>query len=115
MQVWILKASLEWGGSSILHFWTMNVFFDGMALIAALVSCFGIVQYAAGYEDLIERGEMFDFLHLGRSIDMIRVMRFSPIFRDIVRRSADVLPALAGPLMLVLSVMHIFVYFGIVL
>ncbi len=93
----------------------LDVFFDGMALIAAFVSCFGIVQYAKGEEDLIESGEVFDYLYLGRAIDMIRVMRFFPIFRDIVRRSADVLPALAGPVMLFLSVIHIFVYFGIVL
>jgi hypothetical protein len=93
----------------------LDVFFDGMALIAAFVSCYGIVQYAKGYEDLIQNGEVFDFLYLGRAIDMIRVMRFFPIFRDIVRRSADVLPALVGPLMLFLSVIHIFVYLGIVL
>jgi hypothetical protein len=93
----------------------LDVFFDGMALIAALVSCFGIVQYAKGDEDLIESGDMFDYLYLGRAIDMIRVMRFFPMFRDIVRRSTDVLPALAGPVMLFLSIIHIYVYSGIVL
>lgn len=93
----------------------LNVFFDGMALVAAFVSCYGIVQYGAGREDLIEKGDIFDYLYLGRAIDMIRVLRFFPIFRDIVRRSTDVLPALAGPMMLFLSVTHIFVYFGIVL
>ena len=93
----------------------LDVFFDGLALVAAFVSCYGIFQYAAGIQGLIESGDELDYLYLGRAIDMIRVMRFFPIFRDIVRRSADVLPALAGPLMLFLSVVHIFVYFGIVL
>jgi len=93
----------------------LDVFFDGMALIAAFVSCYGIVQYAARDEALIESGDMIDYLYLGRAIDMVRVLRFFPIFRDIVRRSADVLPALAGPLILFLSVIHIFVYFGTVL
>lgn len=93
----------------------LDVFFDGMALAAAFVSCYGIVQYANGEQEYIESGDFFDYLYLGRAIDLIRVMRFSTLFRDIVRRSTDVLPALAGPLMLVLSVIHIFVYFGIVL
>ncbi|MGK3737331.1 MAG: hypothetical protein ACI8RD_001115 [Bacillariaceae sp.] len=93
----------------------LNVFFDGLALIAALVSCVGIVQNAAGYGNSIQQGETFDFLHLGRAIDMTRVLRFSPIFRDIVRRSADVLPAMGGPLMLVVSVIHILVCFGMVI
>jgi len=93
----------------------LDVFFDGMALIAALVSCFGIVQYSRGDEDSIESGDIFDYLYLGRAIDMIRVMRFFPMFRDIVRRSADVLPALAGPVMLFLSIIHVYVYSGIVL
>ena len=44
---------------------------------------------------------------------MIRIMRFFQIFRDVVRRSADVVPAMAGPFILVLSILHVFVYFGI--
>lgn len=93
----------------------LNPFFDGMAMVAAMVSCIGIVQYAAGYETSIEAGKAVDFLLLGRAIDMIRVMRFFPIFRDVVRRSADVLPAMAGPLVLVLSVIHVFTFSGMVI
>lgn len=52
---------------------------------------------------------------MGRAIDMIRIMRFFQIFRDVVRRSADVLPAMAGPLVLVLSIIHVFVYVGMAL
>jgi hypothetical protein len=91
----------------------LNPFFDGLALVAALVSFIGIIQYAAGYETSMNAGRAVDFLLLGRAVDMIRVMRFSPLFRDVVRRSADVLPAMAGPLVLVLSVIHIFVFLGI--
>ena len=43
---------------------------------------------------------------------MIRVMRLSSIFRSIVRRSGEVLPAIVGPLALVLSSLHIFTYLG---
>ena len=46
---------------------------------------------------------------------MIRMMRFSQIFRDVVRRSADVLPAMAGPVILVLTTVHTFVCLGIAL
>lgn len=66
----------------------------------------GIVQYVAGYEFSI------DYMLMGRAIDMIRIMRFFQIFRDVVRRSADVLPALAGPVLLVLATIHVFVYLG---
>jgi two pore calcium channel protein len=52
---------------------------------------------------------------MGRAIDMIRIMRFFQIFRDVVRRSGDVLPALAGPVILVLTTIHVFVYFGMTL
>jgi len=91
----------------------LNPFFDGLALVAAMTSLIGVVQYASGFEESIDTGRAVDFLLLGRAIDMIRVMRFFPIFRDVVRRSADVLPAMAGPLVLVLSVVHIFVFLGI--
>lgn len=49
---------------------------------------------------------------MGRAVDMIRVMRFFQIFRDVVRRSSDVVPALLGPIALVLTMLHIFVYIG---
>jgi len=93
----------------------LNVFFDGLAVIAALVSCVGIVQFAAGYGNSIQNRDTFDFLHVGRAIDMIRIMRFFPIFRDIVRRSSDVLPAMGGPLILEVSVIHIFVCLGMLI
>ncbi len=42
-------------------------------------------------------------------------MRFFKMFRDIVRRSADVIPALAGPLILVITALHMFTYLGMAL
>jgi two pore calcium channel protein len=65
------------------------------------------VQYVGGYESEI------DYLLMGRAIDMIRVMRFFQIFRDVIRRSADVLPAMRGPIVLVVTIVHVFVYLGI--
>lgn len=46
---------------------------------------------------------------------MVRVMRFFQIFRDVVRRSSDLLPALIGPLTLVMTMLHVFVYGGMAL
>jgi hypothetical protein len=93
----------------------LNPFFDGLALVAALLSCLGVVQYTACFSAALDTSRSIDVLLLGRAIDMIRVLRFFPIFRDVVRRSADVLPALVGPLMLMLSVIHVFVFIGILI
>lgn len=88
----------------------LNITFDGLALLAALVSLVGIVYYIVDDTDLAT-----DYIMMGRAIDMIRVMRFFQIFRDIVRRSADVLPALRGPFFLIVTVLHMFVYIGMIL
>ena len=69
----------------------------------------GIVKYVAGDDVAI------DLILMGRAIDMIRIMRFFQIFRDVVRRSADVLPAMAGPVILVLTTVHVFTYIGMAL
>lgn len=81
----------------------LNGTFDGLALVAGVVSLSGI-YYRERYA--------MQLLLTGRAIDMIRVMRFFRIFRDVVRRSEDVFPALAGPMALVLSSHHFFVYAG---
>jgi len=52
---------------------------------------------------------------IGRAIDMIRVMRFFDIFRDIVSRSGEVFPALTGPLVLLYTGIHVSTYLGIAL
>jgi len=69
-----------------------------------------MVQYNAGFYDLAT-----DYILMGRAIDMIRIMRFFQIFRDVVRRSSEVFPAMAGPVILVLTALHIFVYIGMAL
>lgn len=81
----------------------LNGTFDGLALLAGIVSLSGIGRH---------KDYALKLLLTGRAIDMIRVMRFFRIFRDIVRRSEDVFPALAGPMALVLSCHHTFVYIG---
>lgn len=87
----------------------LNPTFDGLALIGALVSCYGILGYAVGVSNSM------DYLLTGRAIDTIRMLRFFPMFRDVVRRSTDVIPALAGPLFCVLTTIHVFVSLGIAL
>lgn len=94
----LLELVIRFNPLRIQHFaplTRLNPFFDVLALVAAFVSCVGIMQYAAGYHDSIETGRAVDCLLLGRAIDMIRVMRFFPIFRDVVARSSDVLPVRA--------------------
>lgn len=87
----------------------LNSTFDGLAALAAIISFQGIFNYLTG------RPYGLELLLIGRSIDMIRVMRFFSIFRDVVRRSGDVFPALTGPLALVLSSVHLFTYLGMAL
>ena len=81
----------------------LNATFDGLAFMACVVSLSGIYY---------EKNHALELLLTGRAIDMIRVMRFFRIFRDVVRRSEDVFPTLAGPMALLLSCQHIFVYTG---
>jgi hypothetical protein len=80
----------------------LNVTFDGLAALAALVSCWAIFH----------RHIELELMLTGRAIDMIRIMRFQRIFRDAVRRSGEVFPALVGPVVLVVATQHIFVYVG---
>jgi hypothetical protein len=87
----------------------LNPTFDGLALTAAIISSIGMFLLPYRPETALE------IILTGRAVDVIRVMRFFRIFRDVVRRSMDVLPAVVGPLVLVLSTLHIFVYLGIAL
>ena len=80
----------------------LSFVFDGLASLAALVSFSGMIRRDVGLELMLT----------GRAIDMIRIMRFHRIFRDVIRRSGEVMPALVGPLALVASTHHIFVYVG---
>jgi hypothetical protein len=93
--------------SNFTPFTRLNPTFDGLALVGGLVSSYGIMQFLTGAQGSV------DYLLMGRAIDTIRMMRFFPMFRDIVRRSADVFPAMAGPILLVVTIVHIFVSFGI--
>lgn len=80
----------------------LNFIFDGLAALAVAVSCWGILRREIAVELMLT----------GRAIDMIRIMRFQRIFRDVIRRSSEVLPALGGPLALVISTHHVLVYIG---
>jgi Ion transport protein len=84
----------------------LNSLFDGSALVAAFISAYGIILYLSG------EPSAFDYILVGRSLDMIRSLRFFQIFRDVCRRTSDVLPALMGPFILVLSTIHVFTYVG---
>jgi Ion transport protein len=87
----------------------LNAIFDGSALVAALISCIGIGMYLAGHPFAL------NCILIGRAIDIIRTMRFFQIFRDVIRRTSDVVPALNGPLVLVVTTLHAFVYVGMAL
>lgn len=88
----------------------LNAVFDSFAGIGALVSCYGICIY------LFQGNQKaLNYLYTGRAVDMIRSMRFFTMFRDVVERSVDVLPALEGPVLLVLTTVHVFVCIGMLL
>ena len=80
----------------------LNLIFDGLAALAAVVSCCGIVR----------RHIVVELMLTGRAIDLMRIMRFQRIARELIQRSREVLPTLLGPLGLVVSAHHIFVYIG---
>lgn len=69
----------------------------------------GIILGMNGHESGME------YLLIGRSIAMIQSMRFSIWFREVLQRSLYVLPFLAGPVVLILTAIHIFVYIGMAL
>lgn len=79
---------------------------DALAMIAGIVSMIGILSHT------MKDTKGLQWLLLGRAIDMIRVMRLSSIFRSLVKRSGEVLPAIVGPLALVLTSLHFFTYTG---
>jgi len=87
----------------------LNAVLDGMGCLGGIVSFFGIIMHLSGHESGLE------YLLIGRAIGMIQSMRFSIWFREVLQRSLYVLPFLAGPILLILTVMHIFVYIGMTL
>mmetsp|Transcript_3341 Transcript_3341/g.3723 ORF Transcript_3341/g.3723 Transcript_3341/m.3723 type:complete len:894 (-) Transcript_3341:100-2781(-) len=87
----------------------LNAVLDGMGCIGGIVSSFGIILYISGHESGME------YLLIGRAIGMIQSMRFSVWFREVLKRSLYVLPFLAGPIILILTTMHVFVYIGMAL
>lgn len=88
----------------------LNAVFDSFAAIGAMLSFFGIFLYIA-------RGNQkaLNYLYTGRAVDMIRSMRFFPMFGEVVERSIHVAPALIGPVLLVFTTVHVFVYIGMLL
>lgn len=100
-----MRGSILW--TTTYHNLTkLDVIFHSFAAIGALISCYGIGAYLGGYQGAL------GYFHMGRAIDMVRTMRFFPMFRDVVTRSIDVLPALGGPVFLVLTTIHVFVTIG---
>ncbi len=83
-----------------------HVFLDGLAILAGILSLGGLIIHA------LDKNHGLQPLLLGRAIDMIRLLRFSSIFRSIIDRTGDVLPALVGPIALVMSCLHMYTYTG---
>lgn len=87
-----------------------HIFLDTLAILAALLSLFGLIVHAIHPVDDETNG--LQALLLGRALDMIRLLRFSSIFRSMIDRTGDVVPALVGPIALVITSLHIFTYCG---
>ena len=83
----------------------LNPTFDGIAAVAAATSLYGLIHYKYRVELLLT----------GRAIDMVRIMRFQKIFRDVIRRSGEIMPALVGPFSMLVATNHFFVYIGMAL
>ena len=83
----------------------LNPTFDGIAAVAAGISIYGLFHHKYKEELLVT----------GRAIDVVRIMRFQKIFRDVIRRTGEIFPALTGPLVLLLATNHIFAYVGMAL
>lgn len=83
-----------------------NMFLDSLAIFSGILSLCGLIIHA------FDKNQGLQPLLLGRSIDMIRLLRFSSIFRSMIDRTGDVLPALVGPIALVISSLHIYTYTG---
>ena len=79
-----------------------DIFFDGIAVSAAAISVVGLVMID------LNRNRALDYVFTGRAIDMTRCLRLNKEARDIVKRSTEVLPALLGPVVLIITAMHIF-------
>lgn len=86
-----------------------HVFLDGLAIFSGILSLCGLIVHT------FDKDRGLQPLLLGRAIDMIRLLRFSSIFRSIIDRTTDVLPALVGPIVLVISSLHIYTYTGMAL
>ncbi len=87
----------------------LNTVLDGMGCFGGVVSFIGIILDLCGHDSGME------YLLIGRSIGMIQSMRFSIWFREVLQRSLHVLPFLTGPIVLILTAMHVFVYIGMAL
>jgi len=87
---------------------TPNSTFDGVAFVAAVTSMVGLALHGT-----TEYKRAMDCVFTGRAIDMIRCLRLNEEARGIVKRSSEVIPALLGPILLIVSAVHIFTYLGI--
>jgi len=83
--------------------------FDGIALVAAIISLVGIGLFRFGFEGSKQ------VVVIGRAVDLVRIIRFFQVFRDIVFKLRNVVPDLGGPVVVALSSLHVFVYCGIAL
>ncbi|GAX17248.1 hypothetical protein FisN_10Lh105 [Fistulifera solaris] len=89
----------------------MDPAFDGIALVAAIVSFIGFLLLIFSTNATTAVNCML----IGRALDMVRIMRFFQFFRDLIKRSSEVLFYLVGPSFLVISTLHVFVYVGMYL
>jgi hypothetical protein len=107
----LFEVLMRYNPLKIRHypFTRLNAVLDGCALLGALISLCGIGVY------LTDNTMGLEILFTGRAMSMIQCMRFSVWGREVLQRSISVLPAMTGPILLVLTTMHIFVCIGMIL
>jgi len=88
--------------------------FDVISILSVLISLIGLVSHLVTDQQDVwnTHSTALDFLFLGRIVDTMRFLKLFKICRDIIHRCEDVLPALAGPLVLLFCGMHLLAYVG---
>lgn len=61
------------------------------------------------------KGTAVNFLVIGRCIDMVRLIRGVPSFHNIVKGTKGMFSVVIGPVIVLVTSMHVFVYIGMAL
>jgi len=94
----------------------VNLYYDCVAAdVAAITSSVGLILCLVEQPDLSVKGTAVNLLVIGRGIDLFRLMKSIPRYRKIVKRTKGMFSVVVGPIIVLMTHMHIFVYIGMAL